>query len=245
MIEKICTGIVLHKWFYEDEHMVSLLTEGGNILRLKAKGLDSFTSKNSMSLHVFNKVEVEYFTSPNNKRYTGRLKRSRTLEEFKIEGNQDNLANIEVIRNLISQQDHNSILTFKTLEKIINLINMGQMKFQYLYALIIITIRQNGYPIVVDRCVKCGRNQNIKAFEVYEGGLICKLHEEANKYKLPASTLVKIIEINSLKNPMECRDLNFNQQEINIIKSMYKQFLENQLALNMYMLDRNTQPLKE
>lgn len=245
MVEKIATGIVLQKWFFEDEHMVKILTEGGSVLRLKAKGLDSFTSKNNMSLHIFNKVEVEYFTSPNNQRYTGRLKRARVLKEYLGEASDANLAYIEVIRNIIAYQDHNSILTFRILEQIINMIEIRQMKFQYLFTLMMVTLRQNGYTTIVDRCAKCGSNQNIKGFEVYEGGLICSKHDEGERYKLPTRTLVKLIEINSLKNPMECRDLEFTPDEVSKIQSMYKQFMENQLALNLYMLDRRHHPIKD
>lgn len=245
MIEKINTGIVLKKWIYEDEHMVNILTEGGNVLRLKAKGLDSLVSKNASSLHVFNKVEVEYFTSPSNRRHTGRLKTARVLKEYMGEHSDVNFGYIEVIRNIISEQEHNSTITFNTLEEIIRRIEMNSMNFQSLLALMIITLRQNGYPVTIDRCAKCGSNQKIKAFELYEGGLICQNHDEANDYKLHASTLVKLIEINSLKNPIECEDLRFTMPEIEKVRSMYKVFFENQLAINMYMLDRKHHSIKE
>lgn len=244
MIEKINKGIVLHKWIYEDEHIIKILTEGGNVLSLKAKGLDSFESKNRMSLQIFNTVEVEYFTSHTSKRDTGRLKTATVIKEFKTESNYHNFSYIEVIRNIISYQEHNSNLTYKCLENIISMMENDLMNFQKLLNLMIITLRQNGYTMVVDRCAKCGSNQNIKGFEVYEGGLICSLHEEAEKYKLPKKTLLKLIEINSLKNPMECRDLDFNPDEILKIQSMYKQFMENQLALNLFMLDRKHQYVK-
>ncbi len=245
MIEKINTGIVLHKWVYEDEHIVRILTEGGSVLHLKAKGLDSLHSKNAMSLHIFNTVEVEYFTSHTSSRNTGRLKTARAIREYLGEHSEQNFAYIEVIRNMLSEQDHNSVLTYKTLEQIINLMENNLMKFQYLLALMIVTIRQNGYTSIVDRCVKCGSNQNIKGFEVYEGGLICANHDEGEKYKLPTKTLMKLIEINLLKNPMECRDLDFTPEETEKIRSMYKLFMENQLAINLFMLDKKHQFIKE
>ncbi len=244
MIEKLNTGIVLHKWVYEDEHIVKILTEGGNVLSLKAKGLDAWDSKNRMSLHIFNTVEVQYFTSHTNTRDTGRLKTASVIKEFKGEHSSQNFTYIEVIRNIIAYQEHNSMLTYKCLVHIINMMESNMMTFQHLLNLMIITLRQNGYVSVVDRCAKCGSNQNIKAFEIYEGGLICNQHEEANKYKLPKSTLMKLIEIHSLVNPMECRDLDFTPEEVSKIQSMYKQFMENQLALNLFMLDRKHQYIK-
>ncbi len=237
MIEKITKGIVLRKWIFEDEHIVKILTEGGSVLSLKAKGLDSLLSKNAMSLHPFNTVEVEYFTSSSSDRNTGRLKRSTIITEFKGEHNHVNYEYIEVIRSIITGQEHNSNLTYETLREIIYGIENGMMNFQKLLALMILTMRQNGYQSIVDRCAKCGSNQNIMGFEVYEGGLICKNHEEAYRYKLPSKTLVKLIEINSLIDPIRCRDLDLTPEEITKIKSMYKIFFENQLAINMYMLD--------
>lgn len=238
MVEKVMTGIVLQKWYFEDEHIIKILTEGGNVLRLKAKGLDNIDSKNNSSLQIFNKVEVEFFTSPNNSRETGRLKRARAIKEFLGEHTDENFMYMEVIRNMIAFQEHNNRLTFSVLEQIIFKIENKIMNFQALLCLMIVTIRNNGYTPIVDRCAKCGSRLNIKGFEISEGGLICKLHEEGSKYKLPLKTLLKLIEINSLKNPMECRSLEFTQEEVESIRSTYKQFLENQLALNMYMLDR-------
>ncbi len=238
MIEKINTGIVLSKWIYEDEHLVKILTEGGNVLLLKAKGLDSLLSKNAMSIHTFNTVEVEYFTSPTSTRNTGRLKRSTTIEEFIIDSDIKNIGYIDVIKNIITSQEHNSILTYNTLKRMIKYMQDNDLKFQHLLSLMIITMRQNGYPVIVDRCAKCGSNQNIKGFEIYEGGLICRNHEEGSKYQLPSTTLVKLIKIHSLKDPIICEDLNFTNDEIRQIKSMYKLFFENQLAINMFMIDK-------
>ncbi len=238
MITKINKGIVLQTYIFEDEHIVKLLTEGGNVLQLKAKGLDSLTSKNRISLQVFNTVEVEYFTNNDMNMVSGRLKTAHCLKEFKGLDNERNLSLVEVIRNIILDQNSNSILTYSTLDKIISHLEIGTYKFQHLYSLFIITLRQNGYTPVIDRCSKCGDNQNIKGFEIYEGGLICEKHQEANDYKLPARTLVKIIEINSLKNPIECRDLDFTQEEVKQITSMYKMFLENQMGINLFMLNR-------
>ncbi len=238
MITKIAEGIVLQKFIFEDENIVKLLTKGGSVLTLKAKGLDSLMSKNNRALQVFNRVEVEYFTSHTSKSNTGRLKTANTLKEYIVEASDLVYARMEVIRNIILNQTNNSILTFNILEILINLLEIESLKFQHILSLIIVTLRQNGYTPVIDRCAKCGSNQNIKAFEVYEGGLICDNHEESNKYELPTETLMKLIEINSLKNPIECRDLDFEPTEVTKLISMYKMFMENQLAINLFMIDK-------
>ncbi len=240
MITKINRGIVLRKIIFEDEHIVKILTEGGNLLALKAKGLDSLISKNRMSLQPLNTIEVEYFTNIEMNKSSGRLKTATALKEFRGFDNNDEriFAIAEVVLNIIGGQSNNSRLTYITLEKIIKHLENRTFKFQHLYALMIITLRQNGYTPVVDRCCKCGSNQNIKGFEIYEGGLICDKHEEGNKYSLPAKTLVKLIEINSLKDPIECRDLELTNEEIRVITSMYRMFLENQMGIVLYLIDR-------
>lgn len=237
MIEKIVTGIVLEKFVFEDEHIVKILSEGGDVVSLKAKGLDNYTSKNRMSLNIFNTVEVEYFTSPSNRKHTGRLKTARANKEF-IKDNENTLNVMNVVRNLILDTNNNSILTYKTLERIIFSLENNNLLFQEILALMIITLRQNGITPIIDRCVKCGSNQDITSFSIYEGGLMCKKHEESKQYELKPNTLRKIIEINSLKDPITCRNLDFDQDEKNKIRSMYKMFLENQLAINLYLIDK-------
>ncbi len=237
MIEYIKKGIVLEKISFEDEHIVKLLIDDGNLLSLKAKGLDKNSSKNRMSLNSFNFVEVEYFTSENSNFKTGRLKTARVIKEFI---NDSNLAlNVfEVCRNLILFNERNNLNIYNSLTKIINLFELNNYQFQSILVLMILILRSNGYFPIIDRCVKCGTNKDIKAFSLYEGGLICKNHDESIKYELPVATLKKLIEINSLKNPLECNDLNFTPDEIIKIKSMYKLFLENQLAFNLYFLNK-------
>lgn len=235
MIERNVIGIVLEKYVFEDEHIIKILIENGDILSLKAKGLDSLHSKNRMAIFVFNEVEFEYFTSNEAKGNTGRLKRATLINEFTNISERNSLL-IEVVRNIILGQEKNSNLTYQSLKKIINLFKVNDYNFQSLYELIILTLRQNGYLPIVDKCVKCNSNQLIMGFSIYEGGLICNKHLELKKYFLPAKTLRKIIEINSLKNPLECRNLNFDQLEVAKIKSMCKLFLENQLGINVYLL---------
>lgn len=235
MVEKIITGIVLNKFPYEDEHIVKILSEGGNIISLKAKGLGNLTSKNNASLMLFNICEVEYFTSISG--MTGRLKTARVLKEF-IKDNELSLNVLETIRNIISERVRNTNVTYNTIKNILSSLENNNFSFQKLLALMIITLRNEGYKLVVNSCVKCGTNKNIKGFSIYEGGLICELHEEAKQYEADPSFLRKIIEINSIKNPIECNDLNFSPKEISMLKSMYKNFFENQLGINLYLINK-------
>ncbi len=237
MIEKLNTGFVLEKRVFEDEHIVRILTEGGNIIALKAKGLDSFTSKNRMSLNILNKVEVEYFTSPTTKSNTGRLKTARALKEF-TSLNDKTLDIVEVTRNILLDSNSNTTISYKILEKIIFAMESNNFRFQNVWELMVYTMRINGYIPIVDRCAKCGTTQDIKGFSLFEGGLICKNHEEANKYSMKGSTLRKIIEIHILKDPSMCNDLELTPEEEKNIKSMYKQFMEQHMGVNLFVIDR-------
>lgn len=237
MIEKIVKAIVLQKYIFEDEHIIKLLSEGGNIISLKAKGLDKNHSKNRSSLVPFNIVEVEYFTSPSKFSHTGRLKRSNLLEET-YSNSEQFLSIIDVSRNLILDSTNNSMLTYKVLYEIINSIRDNNFSFQKLLVLLILIHRQNGYQIMVRACIICGTNKDIQGFSVYYGGLMCKRHEETKRYILPSDTLRKIIEIHLLSNPLVCKELDFSSREIKILKSMYKNFFENQLGINLYSIDK-------
>ncbi len=236
MVEKIITGIVIDKFPFEDEHIIKILSEGGNVVSLKAKGLDKYESKNRISLSLFNKVELEYFSSPSNGN-SGRLKRSSMVKEYLADSDLSYSVTQLLKDILLSLNNYNNVI-FVSLEKVLFSLENNTYNFQKILTILILILRNEKYTPVVDRCVKCGSNQDIGAFSLYEGGLICKNHEEASKYKLSGDTLRKIIEINSLYNPIECRNLNFTPDEITKIKSMYKLFIENQMGLNLYMIDK-------
>lgn len=237
MIEKVVKGIVLEKFEFEDEHIVKIITEGGNVLSLKAKGIDNIISKNRSSLNTFNKVEVEYFTSPVSTGNTGRLKRSTIISEMtKIN---DSILNIfQVVNNLILNNEKNDKQTYHILDKIISAFVNNNFNFQNILELMVLVLRQNNYYPEVRSCVVCGTRQNIDGFSLYEGGLLCLEHNENRKYKLAPSTLKKIIFLNSLNNLLELNSLEFDNGEIQKIRDMYKLFLENQLGFNLYYINR-------
>ena len=235
MIEKIIIGIILEKYVFEDEHIVKILSEGGDLISLKAKGLSNLTSKNNSSLNPLNICEIEYFTSMSG--MTGRLKTARVLKEF-VNDSERVLDIIDVIKNIIKGSKRNNIITHNTLKDIIISLESNNFSFQKLMSLMIITLRNEGYRLVVTHCVKCQTRKNIEGFSLYEGGLICNKHEESKKYKADPSFLRKIIEINSIKNPIDCKDLYFSPKEISMLKSMYKMFFENQLGINLYLINK-------
>ncbi|BDU67785.1 MAG: hypothetical protein TYPL_4380 [Candidatus Tyloplasma litorale] len=238
MIEKIVTAIVLEKISFNDEHLVKILSEGGNVITLKAKGLDLNSSKNRMSLGVFNEVEIEYFTSQFSRNNTGRLKTARIIKEFIYENNYNSINILNFCKNILLQQNNNSNQIYKSIQKIKNSLENNFYNFQFIFELLILKLRQNGYKPIVDKCALCQSNQNIKGFSIYEGGLICDKHEESIKYELEPSTLRKIITINTLKDPLYCNNLNLNQNEILKIKSMYKMFFENQLGISLFLIEK-------
>ncbi len=234
MIEKIVTGIVLGKREYEDEHIVKILSEGGNILSLKAKGLHNNISKNRTSLQPFNKVEVEYFAAPMDSN-RGRIKRATVNSEYT---NDSELAYsaIQVMHDILYPLSTHNNAIYSAVSNVLDSIHNGTYNFQKMLSLFILILRNEGYTPTVDKCIKCGSNQKIKGFSLYEGGLICQNHEEGNKYNLDFSLLTKIIEIHLQINPMKCKDLDLTPDEVKILKSMYKMFFENQLGLNLYLI---------
>ena len=235
MIEKIVTGIVLDKFPFEDEHLVKVLIESGKVLTLRAKGLNSLTSKNRVSLNIFNICEIEYFTSGVGN--GGRLKRSNILKEF-LNDDEHSFNVLGLMQRLLDVSKTYNGATYFAIRKILESLESNQYKFQDILALIIIILRQEGYKPVVDGCAKCGSNKNINGFSLYENGLVCDNHEESKKYEMNPNLLRKLIEINSINNPILCDDLFFDPDEVLILKSMYKMFLENQLGANLYLINK-------
>jgi|GEM_PF-3492909 len=235
MIEKIVVGIILDKFPFEDEHLIKVLIEEGKILTLKAKGLDSLTSKNRVSLNLFNICEIEYFTSGFGN--GGRIKRSTIIKEF-LKDDELSFNVLLLVRNILDISKAYKNINFFAVKHILKNVDNNQYKFQDLLALMIIILKQEGYKPIVDRCSKCGTIKNINGFSLYENGLICDKHSISKKYEMKPSLLKKLIEINSAVNPMLCNDLFLNPTEISILKSMYKMFLENQLGANLYLINK-------
>ncbi len=236
MIEKIVTGIVLGKFPFEDENIIKILSEGGNIISLKAKGIDKYESKNRLSLSLFNIVEFEYFSSSNNSN-SGRLKRANLITEY-LANSELSYSVVQVLRELLLAHDSYNNVIFNLTSKILRSLEKNTYSFQKMWAILILILRLDGYYPIINKCVKCGSNQNIKGFSLYEGGLICNKHGEGEKYKLEPNTLRKIIEMNALKNPYLCKELNLTPNEVMIVKSIYKQFFSNQLGINLYGIDK-------
>jgi recombinational DNA repair protein (RecF pathway) len=116
MVEKNITGIILSVNPFEDEHIVSILTEGGNKLMLKAKGLSKMQSKNRYALQPLNECEIEYFTVGNTNK--GRIKRATTTKEFIAKGERD-LAVASIITSILNRDDNHNNLIFNSVKKIL------------------------------------------------------------------------------------------------------------------------------
>ena len=141
-------------------------------------------------------------------------------------------------RNILEISKSNNILNYLAVIKILENIENNNYKFQDILALMIIILRQEGYKPEVGCCCKCGKMKNINGFSLYENGLICDNHSISQKYEMAPNLLRKIIEINSIENPIMCRDLFFEPNEIILLKSMYKLFFENQLGANLYLMNK-------
>lgn len=234
MIEKNVTGLVLGKREFENEHIVKILSEGGSVLSLKAKGLSNNASKNNLSLQQFNKVEVEYFPAPLDSN-RGRIKRATVIKEY-IDDTEQSYAVAQVMNDILYPVSSHNNAIYEAVLNVLTSLKNKTYNFQKIWSLFIMVLRNEGYRPVIDKCVLCGTNQNINAFSLYEGGLICNLHQDGEKYKMTPELLRKIIEIYVQKNPLNCDNLNLTPDEVKYLKSMYKMFFENQLGLNLYLI---------
>ena len=164
--------------FGHSDEIVTILTNEGEFSFFSV-GSRTIKSKNKVSLQIGNLIEIEYFKSRLSNKLS-KLKRASTITKPNI--NEFKIAEIifKIYKRLskIGEVDRRF---FSLLIEIYSYIDelkwTSTIEVYFLYKMISFT----GYPLVMDKCLECGRKDRIVDFNFIKGGFICALHSEENK----------------------------------------------------------------
>lgn len=236
MKELISKVYILHiKQIEENDALIYVLDEKGNVIRLKALGFFKNYSKNRQAITVSSFVQVEFFQNidfPN----TGKLKKGLSLQVGKPK-NIQHLNVIELIRSFIMQYKkiHNG--SFKIIEKIINDFEYNSFNIIYLFHLINKIIQNENMFFELRKCSICKKNDKISGFSLKDGGLTCSNCDFNNENKLTIKIIKKIMILFMADNIDEIKNIILDFEEEKILKIMYKNYLSDSLGWNVKLLD--------
>ncbi len=234
--EKITKGWVLRIYDKEDNtSLVTIFSQEGYILNLKALGIQKVDSKNRNSLQIFSFVEIEYFQSSNLN--TGRLKKAHLIKQISpVNTLEFNV--LSFIKNVIIPYKEVDPKIYKTLEFILEDIKFSVFNMQYIFYILRLIIEQENYKIVVDKCALCGSKQNISSFSLKEGGLLCSNCLSSFDKPINAEFLKKIIKLFSIKEIKQLQSVQFDPAEEKMLKSIFGHFLSANLGLYSTLLEK-------
>lgn len=164
-------GIVIRQVQYkEKDAMVSVLTKDGTVSFL-ARGILNPTSKNASSCLLF---AYSNFTL-NSKQDKLTLTQAKLIKSYyHLYESLENMASIQLVSELIikclDEENGNiypylknmlELLSNKFDSRTLTLICIGQI------------VKESGYALEYDECVKCSSKKNIVSYSFNEGGFIC------------------------------------------------------------------------
>ena len=225
------------KKFEEFDAIINCINFNGKKINLRAKGFFKEKSKNALVFKEFCFVNAEYIKSDFNDDW-GLLKRGDATLNFVVEKDLD-IYFVNIFKNIFAYNDNYSCTFFKNLRKIIeNLINKPDFLLEIYFLLIQFLKKINGV-FTLEKCVICKQNKKIKTFSIYDGGLICKdCFNKTNHNIYSIETLKKIIFLFNCNNLKQFLEIDLNTKEIFIIKSILKNYYENQLGFYLNDLDK-------
>lgn len=235
-MEILKQGILLNIHEYGDNDLIcNVFFSTGEIYSLFCPGTQKPNSKNYANLKFFKIIEFEIFA--NEVKQKGKLKRATIIENISDEETKDFLMRFRFLKNIIMQ--------FKKLNQdifdcVINILKIKTIyDTNYLWVLILfkqLLIRENMFPKVRE-CARCGTQDNISSFSLKENGLLCKNCVSRYDVLLEKKTLEKIIKFFIYDNNWIILNLQFTQWEKKFLNSIFKNFLIDNLGINVFLLE--------
>ena len=164
-------GIVIRQVQYkEKDAMVSVLTKDGTVSFL-ARGILNPTSKNASSCLLF---AYSNFTL-NSKQDKLTLTQGKLIKSYyHLYESLEKMASIQLVCELIIKcldEDNGSIFSY--LKNMLELLSNDFDSKTLTLISIAHIVKESGYALEYDECVKCGCKKNIVSYSFSEGGFLC------------------------------------------------------------------------
>lgn len=168
--ELVIEGIVLKSVTYgENDAIISCLYKDG-IIVFKARGVKKITSKNASSCLVYALSEFTLEKKGNNYFL---LKGKLLSSNFKLYDDLSFMTCLGLVSESILNFLDNTNSMFESLQKMLEAINNGFDIFTLTAINLAKIIKESGYGLEVNQCVRCGSKKNISSISFFEGGFVC------------------------------------------------------------------------
>lgn len=171
--EIVITGYVLRNVPYqENDGIITVLTEN-QIYTFKARGIMKFSSKNASSCLLYSKSEFilgkkgEYYFLIKGKLITSHYSLYESIEKMCLIGIVS-----ESILMYLSNCNYKEL--YDNYEAFFKGIDEGFSCYTLSVILMAYIIKEAGYGLEVDKCIKCGNTEKIVSLNFEEGGFICQ-----------------------------------------------------------------------
>lgn len=171
MNDKVEALILAVKDYREYDALITALTPIGR-LNFVAKGLKKTTSKNAYALQLFSKSNLLFDLKDKNQLNVLKIAELKESNRYLREDfNTQILAAIasEIALVLSDESD-----LFDLIDQLYTKLNQQQDIFGHFNCFLARILKREGNSPQVDRCVVCGRQQNIVAVSVSQGGFLCQ-----------------------------------------------------------------------
>ncbi|WGI36537.1 DNA repair protein RecO [Mesomycoplasma lagogenitalium] len=181
MSSKIIKGIVIANNDFNDHDAIVKIITNKKIISFVALGVRKPNSKNRPSLLVWTLGEYEIFLSRLNNKLS-KLKKGtiiKTIDHLQMTSFLSEMQEILYYLNKLEISNHQ---LFTNLNDFISLAN-GE-NIYYCKTFLLFKITENfGFKQNLRSCVECNSNQNLRDFQLYSGGFLCKFHSKDNIFR--------------------------------------------------------------
>lgn len=226
-------GIIIKSTpFRENDAMITMISSD-RLYSFLAKGVLKFSSKNASSVSLFSKSLLTLTRSKEGLS----LRSGLLLESFNLtNASFKTLVSIQLIgeitSTLIIQKDECKAI-YLALEKIFSLFNNGFSSLTLSLLYFAYVLKTIGYGINVDKCVKCGRKQQIISVSYEDGGFICQNCFDPYKHKKVTKRKLQIIRYIFKVEPDYFNRIEFSDEECLSIINELSEFVCLKLDLRL------------
>ena len=209
-----CEGIVINEVDYRDsDAVITVYTDNYGIIPLYVRGYKKITGRNVLACQLF---DVSEFLFDLKNGHMSTLKSAYLKNDHAgLKADYDKLTAASVIaeaaRYLGSETD------YRILKKLLELLESIDQNYLCINLMLCAVLRANGMSPEVDRCARCGSQNDIISFSIKEGGFLCRSCYDGTDGSIMDPQFLKKIRL-TVKAPVEAYDklpaLELNDPEI-------------------------------
>ncbi|BDV02329.1 MAG: hypothetical protein HPAVJP_2180 [Candidatus Hepatoplasma vulgare] len=209
-----------------EEALLNAFNIDGEKLILRAKGYQKEQSKNRLIFEPMSFIKTEYFDT------LGKTKLLKRGEKILFTNKQSKQIIFikEIIYELFKNEEKINSNIIKLIYYLFNKYNNGFEIENYLFALLVLFLKDKGIYFELNKCKNCGNKYDLDYLLLHKGGVFCNKCYFNEESKIDYEFLLKVKMLFNIKSIKNINELNFNPKEEMILKEILKNYYENELG---------------